>query len=283
MIIFKQVTQLQQHLQKIKLANATIGFVPTMGALHAGHLSLINTAHINNSLTVCSIFVNPTQFNDPVDFKKYPVTIEEDIYKLEKARADILFLPEIEEIYPNGSQATYRYELGELATILEGKYRPEHFKGVCQVVHRLLNIVRPNALYVGQKDYQQCLVLQKLIELLQLNINLIISPTQREADGLAMSSRNMRLAPEQRKAAVAIINSLSFIKENLKTLPIEYVKQEAAQMILQAGFAKVDYIEICEANNLQSIQHLPYNKPLIALTAAFLGEVRLIDNLFLDN
>ena len=195
------------------------GFVPTMGALHAGHISLINDSKKASDLTVCSIFVNPTQFNDPKDFEKYPITIEKDIAMLEAAGCDILFLPEVAEMYPGGTSTSIHYELGYLETILEGHYRPGHFQGVCMIVHRLLDIVKPDNLYIGQKDYQQSMVIKKLIELTGMKelVDLNISPTLREAGGLAMSSRNMRLTEQERVKATAIYKTLHLIKEQLKT------------------------------------------------------------------
>ena len=184
-----------------------------MGALHSGHISLITNSKIQNQLTVSSIFVNPTQFNNAKDFEKYPITLEKDIDQLEKNGCNVLFLPPVEEIYTDGLNKLPHYNLGYLETVLEGKYRPGHFQGVCQVVHRLLNIVQPDYLYLGQKDYQQCMVIKKLIELTQLKINVVISNTLRENDGLAMSSRNMRLNEEERKLSVKIFETLSFIKK----------------------------------------------------------------------
>jgi pantoate--beta-alanine ligase len=161
MILFKRAAELAAYLETKAREGLLPCFIPTMGALHQGHLSLIKAAKAMNGITVCSIFVNPTQFNDPGDFHKYPVTIEKDIYLLEKQGADLLFLPGIAEIYPDGTDHLERYDLGYLETILEGKYRPGHFQGVCQVMRRLLAIVRPAHLFMGQKDYQQCMVLKK--------------------------------------------------------------------------------------------------------------------------
>src|SRR5690242_13565632 len=201
MILFKKVIDLRKWLDHQRQTENNIGFVPTMGALHSGHLSLIEASKKENSITVSSIFVNPTQFNDPTDFEKYPVTIEKDIDLLEGIGCDAIFLPSVEEIYPNGTKSVKHYELGYLEKILEGKFRPGHFQGVCMVVERLLEIVEPDKLYLGQKDFQQCMVIRKLISLMgkENTISLEISPTLREPDGLAMSSRNVRLNEEERK------------------------------------------------------------------------------------
>ena len=176
-----------------------------------------------------SIFINPTQFNDPTDFKKYPVTLEKDIVMLEAAGCDILFLPSVEEIYPDGTTTTMHYDLGYLETILEGHYRPGHFQGVCMVVHRLLDIVKPDNLYIGQKDYQQCMVIKRLIELIGMKdlIQVNISPTLREPDGLAMSSRNMRLSDEERKNAVNIYQTLHFVKEQIADGRSGFLKEKS--------------------------------------------------------
>src|SRR5262245_46576859 len=204
MILFKKAGDLSNWLETQRKNNLQIGFVPTMGALHPGHLSLIGSSKEENEITLSSIFVNPTQFNDPKDFEKYPVTPEKDIYLLESIGCDILFVPDILEIYPHGTTAVNHYDLGYLDTVLEGKYRPGHFQVVCQVVHRLLDIVKPDSLYLGQKDYQQCMVIKRLAELTNSQVKIIICPTLREEDGLAMSSRNLRLSPEYRKKAAKI-------------------------------------------------------------------------------
>ena len=187
-----------------------------MGALHNGHISLIQTARAENELVIGSIFVNPTQFTEQSDFEKYPSSVEADLFKLEKAGCDVLFLPSVADMYPNGSSPTRQYDLGLLDTILEGKFRPGHFQGVCQVVQRLLEIIAPGKLYLGQKDFQQCLVLKKMISLLDIETSVIICPTQREPDGLALSSRNSRLAPTEKDKASYLYRALQSIKENLK-------------------------------------------------------------------
>lgn len=282
MIQFKKTKDLQNWIDKQHLAVGNIGFVPTMGALHAGHISLINAAKKENVITVSSIFINPVQFNDAKDFEKYPVTIEKDIFQLEQAGCDVLFLPSIKEIYPDGLITKKHYELGFIETILEGKYRPGHFQGVCMVMERLLKIVRPDRLYLGQKDYQQCMVITKLIEMMGMKekIEVVISPTLREPNGLAMSSRNMRLSTEEKEKASAIYQSLSLLKELYKKENIAMLKQKAQLLLEEAGL-KPDYIEIIDATNLSMINDREINKKAIALVAAFMNEVRLIDNMLL--
>jgi pantoate--beta-alanine ligase len=281
MVIFKKVLPLQNFLQQQKKKGKSIGFAPTMGALHEGHLSLIERSKTTDAVTVCSIFVNPTQFNDKKDFEKYPVTIESDIYQLESANTDILFLPSIEEIYPHGLDADFHFDLGHLETILEGFYRPGHFQGVCRVMQKLLNIVRPDDLFMGQKDYQQCLVVKRLMALCDITTELHLVPTQREESGLAMSSRNVRLSVDARKRAAAIFEALTFIKHNLSTQSISQLKEKATSIILNAGFEKIDYIEICGADTLMPLSETRENKT-IALVAAFIDGVRLIDNWLLN-
>jgi pantoate--beta-alanine ligase len=281
MVLFKKAADLSNWLETQRENKIQIGFVPTMGALHPGHLSLIDHSKQNDEVTVASIFVNPTQFNDPKDFEKYPITIEEDIELLEKAGCDVLFLPSVKEIYPNGTDLKKNYDLGFLETVLEGKYRPGHFQGVCQVVERLLNIVTPHNLYLGQKDYQQCMVITRLVELMQQPIRVNICPTLREADGLAMSSRNMRLSAEERKIALTIYKCLSLAKEKLQPGNIAGLEQEMKAMLEKAGF-KTDYAEIADAKTLDSINEWDGKRKLVGLIAAFLDEVRLIDNMILS-
>jgi pantoate--beta-alanine ligase len=279
MVICKTVDSLREYLTSLS-SRANIGFIPTMGALHDGHASLMRAAKDKGQFTVVSIFVNPTQFNDPSDFSKYPKTLPEDILLLERTGVDVLFLPSVEEVYPHGTQLQEHYDLGYLETILEGKYRPGHFQGVCQVVERLLRLVAPQKLYLGQKDYQQCMVLRKMIDLKQLPVELIIVPTRRETDGLAMSSRNMRLDDVQRKGAVALFQALEEVKHNIlkKTNPSFPTITLDAQHELESKGFKVDYVSVARASDLQSVDHWDGHTPLVALVAAFTGEVRLIDN-----
>ena len=187
-----------------------------MGALHAGHISLLEQSKSETGLTVCSIFVNPTQFNDKKDFEKYPITIEEDIRKIESAGTDILFLPNASSVYPNGTDRLEQYQIGYLETILEGKFRPGHFQGVCQVMNRLLKIVLPHKLYMGQKDYQQSLVVNQLLKTMRTDTSLVVCPTHREPDGLAMSSRNMRLSEDGKTKCIYNLPVITVHKRKFK-------------------------------------------------------------------
>ncbi len=277
MIIFKKKIDISNYIVNYKKTSGKIGFIPTMGALHKGHISLIEASKRTDTLTICSIFVNPTQFNNTADFEKYPVTIEKDIDMLEKAGCNVLFLPSVEEIYPEDSSTTLPYELGFIETVLDGKYRPGHFQGVCNVVQRLLDIVQPNTIYLGQKDYQQCIIIKKLTELIQSPTQIIICPTLRESDGLAMSSRNMRLTSVERMKAVKISEVLLFIKQEIKPGNLQDLKQRCINYLTNEGY-NVDYVEIADATNLTLLQNWDGKTKLVALVAAFLNEVRLIDN-----
>lgn len=283
MILFKKAIDLRNYLDIQRTQGKKYGFVPTMGALHEGHISLLDSSKKVDEITVCSIFVNPTQFNDPADFEKYPITLEKDIALLETTGCDILFLPPVAEMYPKGTNPVLHYDLGYLETILEGRYRPGHFQGVCMVVHRLLEIVKPDNLYIGQKDYQQCMVIKKLIDLIGLGdlVKINISPTLRNTDGLAMSSRNMRLNDEERKKATSIYQTLCYIKDILNNGSLRQLKEKGTAMLTEKGF-KVDYVEIADADNLQPADHWDGEQKLVALAAAHLNQVRLIDNILLN-
>lgn len=269
MVICRTVTALQEYLSS-RPKGPRLGFIPTMGALHDGHASLIREARAGGRFTVVSVFVNPTQFNDPADFQKYPKTVDQDILLLERAGVDVLFLPEVAGIYPQGAAPAKRYDLGYLETVLEGAYRPGHFQGVCQVVERLLRIVRPDDLYMGQKDYQQCLVVQRLIDLEHLPVTLVVCPIRREPDGLAMSSRNMRLDTGHRAGATAIYAALEAIKGG--------ATPETAKTQLESRGFKVDYVAIASA---QTLEPWDGKSDAVALIAAFYNDVRLIDNVVL--
>jgi pantoate--beta-alanine ligase len=280
MIIFKKANLLSEYLERQHGGGKTIGFVPTMGALHEGHLSLVRGARAVNDIVACSIFVNPTQFNNAQDFQHYPNTIEKDIELLTAAGCDLLFLPPVSEIYPPGYQKK-TYDLGALEARLEGRFRPGHFQGVCEVVDRLLNIVSPNNLYLGQKDMQQCLVIKRLVHLLgkEEQIHVTIVPTQREDSGLAMSSRNLRLNEKERELAAAISAELKNIKENLQERPVAELEKIAIKNLSDRGFV-VDYVTVAQADDLSPADDTQH--PLVALAAASLGAVRLIDNLPLN-
>jgi pantoate--beta-alanine ligase len=281
MILFRTVADIGSWLLNCRNQGLKTGFVPTMGALHEGHMQLIRACRSTTEVCICSIFINPAQFNDSKDFEKYPVSLENDIEMLEKAGTDIIFLPSVAEIYPEGEKGLETYDLGILENVLEGKFRPGHFQGVCQVMSRLLGIMKPDHLFMGQKDYQQCLVIKRLIHILKLRVQFHTVPTIREADGLAQSSRNRRLTPDQRKNATAISRALNEIQENLvpgnpKTL------LETARKTLENAHFKTDYISISKADDLQPILTWDGKEKAVALIAAFQGDIRLIDNILLN-
>lgn len=271
---------MQLYLNKERLSGKQIGFAPTMGALHQGHLSLVKASQKENQLTVCSIFVNPTQFNNVTDLQKYPRTTEQDIEMLTDSCCDVLFMPEVSEIYPQGQEIRDVYALGYAETVLEGVYRPGHFQGVAQVVERLLKIVAPANLYLGQKDYQQCAVIHKLIEIRNLPVTLHVVPTMREADGLAMSSRNRRLTEPQRNLAGLLYQCLVSIQAKSGIQAFDIVKKECFDILEKKGF-KPDYIELADADTLEILTDYAPGRKTAALLAAFIGDVRLIDNLIL--
>jgi pantoate--beta-alanine ligase len=278
MLIIKEKKTLVRYLEKLQMEGRPPSFVPTMGALHRGHIALVEKARAESRPVICSIFVNPTQFNDPKDFQKYPVTLEDDIAQLEAADTDILFLPSVAGLYPGGTTGLEQYDLGYLESVLEGKFRPGHFQGVCQVMNRLLAAVGPCKLFMGQKDYQQCMVVQRLIQLKNLPVELIACATVREHDGLAMSSRNKRLNPTERQNAVGIFRALQSMKQNMHAGDLGNLKKQASLILEQHNF-RIDYVEIANANNLELRSEWDGKETLIALIAAFQNEVRLIDNM----
>jgi pantoate--beta-alanine ligase len=279
MIIFKSAADIRKYVGKQRDHNRKTGFVPTMGALHKGHLSLVEQCLQENDITICSIFVNPSQFNNKEDFRLYPVTIEKDIEMLTMAGCDVLFLPSEREIYPAGYQAKH-YDLGQLEHVLEGKYRPGHFQGVCQVVDQLLTIVDPDKMYLGRKDYQQCMVIDKLTTIRgQDRPEIVIGNTVREETGLAMSSRNTRLSEKEKNDALQISRTLNYIKENYSNTPSDALISESVKQLEQAGF-NVDYVEIANAVTLEPV--VSRSEKAVALIAATIGSVRLIDNMQLN-
>jgi pantoate--beta-alanine ligase len=284
MVIFKKIADLQEYLAgKTSDSNATIGFVPTMGALHEGHISLVNAAKAAKNIVIASIFVNPTQFNDPEDFKKYPVSTDKDVMMLGEAGCDVLFLPEVGEMYPDGLNGEATYDFGYLDNIFEGAHRPGHFKGVGQIVSRLLNIVKPHVLYLGQKDYQQCMVVKKLMEQEGVHkATLNIVPTMREADGLAMSSRNRRLTEPQRALAGLLYQCLVSIQAKQADGNFTIVKKECTDILTAKGF-EPDYIALADANTLEEMSNYDASRKTVALIAAKIGSIRLIDNMVLEN
>ncbi len=277
MILVKKTLELQEHIRFFRHREKHIGFVPTMGALHKGHITLIEKAKHENDCCVCSIFVNPTQFNNPNDLLLYPVTLESDIDHCEKAGCDILFLPAVPEMYPPGETPVH-YELGNLETILEGEYRPGHFQGVCMIVDKLLAAVTPDSLYLGRKDYQQCMVIKKMMEERNYTTAVRICETVREPDGLAMSSRNRRLNPMDRETAAKISACLLMMKEQFPGGNLQEIKKRATKFLEKHGYT-VDYTEIADAETLELMSERNGERKAVALVAAYLNGIRLIDNM----
>ena len=280
MFVFKTVSELQQYLNSRRANGEQIGFAPTMGALHLGHLDLMRHSKAQNACTVCSIFVNPTQFNDPKDLEKYPRTPEKDLAMLESVGTEVVFMPAVEEIYPPGLDLALQLDLNPLDQVMEGAFRPGHFQGMAQVVKRLLDIVQPDRLYMGQKDFQQFSIVGYLIQKMQLPVELVMVPTVRESDGLAMSSRNVRLSPEQRQAAPIIYRTLEWAKSQLGLQAIAEIETAALQRLNLPDF-RPEYFQIVDGKTLKPIINPTEHDWIVACVATWVGEVRLIDNLAL--
>ena len=276
MLIYYKNSDLKQKIAELKQQNKIIGFVPTMGALHAGHISLVNISKKYCDITVCSIFVNPTQFNNPTDLKLYPRTPDADIKLLEEGGCDILFMPEVEDIYPE--KDTRQFNFGFLDTILEGATRPGHYNGVGQVVSILFDCVKPHKAYFGSKDYQQVMVVKDLVRQLNLDIEIISCPIMREEDGLAMSSRNTRLDEQERIIAELVPKIMQQANVILKTKGIAEAKLFVIEIISKISIMKLDYFEVCDAETLEAITEIKSNQKAVSLIAVFVGNIRLIDN-----
>ncbi len=281
MLIVKRSEQLGKLLSAHHSRFKSVGLVPTMGALHSGHLSLLNRCKNECDVTVASIFVNPTQFNNKEDFEKYPVTLEDDIYTLERNGCDVLYLPELKDMYPDERYKSGHFNLGLLGILFEGKYRPGIFQGVCQAVKRLLQIINPSIIYAGQKDYQQCLVIKKLLKIMQSKTYMVICETVREPDGLAMSSRNIRLTKDDRKKAPALYHALHIINSGGEQGNPEDTKCRAISILQSAEF-KIDYVEIADAQTLEPIKEWNKGDKTVALIAASINNIRLIDNIIIN-
>ena len=281
MEIFKKIAPLKVYLEEIRRSGKTIGLVPTMGALHNGHITLISASRAQNSHTICSIYVNPMQFNNPADLQKYPRSLEQDVKLLEAAGCDVLFYPDNEDMYEGKS--VLKFDFGDLDKVMEGKYRPGHFSGVALVVSKLFNIVDPDNAYFGQKDWQQFAVIQQVVTELKFGLTLHSIPTLRETDGLAMSSRNLRLNGIQRQQATAFYKALRLAKENLKKgEEIASVKRSVKETVERAEGITLEYFEVVESKSLDLLEMVDGAGAPILCIAGYVGEVRLIDNMFLN-
>lgn len=283
MKVFSSIIEIRKFLDEQSESQLIIGFVPTMGALHQGHLSLIEQSKKSCAITICSIFVNPTQFNDKKDFDKYPIQIDADLEMLIAAGCDAVFIPSVDEMYPEGtSQDKLLVDLGFLGKTLEAEKRPGHYEGVIQIVKKLLDIVQPNLLFLGQKDYQQCMVIQKLIDTFNIPTKIVICATKREDDGLAMSSRNVRLSDDARKVAIKLFQALTDIQKRFKTENIAQIITENINFLHQDNLIETEYLVVVNGRTLEPIMEYNEQIPITALVAAKVEEVRLIDNLILQ-
>lgn len=294
MLIFNRIQELENHLYIVRNQQKKVGFVPTMGALHQGHLALVKRSKEENAITVCSIFVNPTQFNDPKDLEKYPRTLESDSKLLESVDCDVLFAPEVSEMYnlkeledkalglDNMDWTEGRkVDFGALDKVMEGAHRPGHFNGVAQVVSKLFKAVKPDRAYFGQKDFQQLAIIRSMTEQMGFPIEIIPYPIVREADGLAMSSRNVRLTETERKVAPLISKILFKVKEMSSDYSISELKGFAKAEIRSEPLMKLEYFEIADAKTLQPLTYLEEGQDAVACIALKLGNVRLIDNILI--
>lgn len=278
MLVYEKVSDLRTWLQTERSKGKSIGFAPTMGALHEGHLSLIRAAKLECDIVVASIFVNPTQFNDPKDLEKYPRMPEADLALLQSADCDAVLMPPVAEVYPPGLDIGVTLDFRHLDQVMEGKFRPGHFGGMATVVKRLLDIVEPQRLYMGQKDFQQLTIVRDMLRQLQSPIHLVMCPTMREPDGLAMSSRNLRLSPDMRAAAPVIYRTLMEAKSMYHSTPAPVVQEWALQQLEFAGL-KPEYFDIVDGISLLPVEQYVEQDFIVACVAAWAGAVRLIDNL----
>ena len=276
---FSLIKDIQAALKKERSRSKSIGFVPTMGALHEGHLSLIRQSEEENDITVSSIFVNPIQFNNPQDLIKYQRTLKADLALLESAGCDYVFNPEVKEMYPAEPDGSPVKDFGQLEKVMEGKFRPGHFKGVAIIVKKLFDIIQPDTAYFGKKDYQQLMIIHSMVDQLKLPIEVIGCPIIREPDGLAMSSRNMQLSIGERKIAPLIFQVLTKTKQKAGNMPVKDLKSWAIKKLTAEPTFTVEYFEIVDKQTLLPLDSWKKKDNALACTAVYLGGVRLIDNI----
>lgn len=279
MKVLKSKKTLIDYVERQREMGKKIGFAPTMGALHQGHLSLYKAAKKENDEVISSIFVNPTQFNNPDDFQKYPKTLDKDLELLEKAGVDAVYVPNVEEMYPDGLNSK-KYNFDGLENEMEGKYRPGHFDGVGTIVEELFRQVQPHNAYFGEKDYQQLAIIKKMVEKTKLPVKIHGVPTLREEDGLAMSSRNVRLTETQRKEATIIYETLTKVKEWFKVISLEEIKQRVTDIFRNSNF-ELEYFVIADEETLKEANAIDEDKEYRAFIVAYADTVRLIDNMHL--
>ena len=280
MEVIHTIAALKMLLKPYQKASKKIALVPTMGALHKGHLSLIELAQQRADFVVCSIFVNPTQFTDPKDLEKYPRPLAHDIKMLEDAACDIVFMPSVIEMYP--SQENWHIDLGSAEFLLEGEFRKGHYQGVTQIVKKLFDAVQPDLAFFGQKDFQQVLMIQNMVKLFDLPVQIISCPIIREDDGLAMSSRNIHLTPTDRKNALVLNKALEFVRDNFDILSLDELLREAKRMINETPGVVLEYFTIANGEDLMPVKDKTAKYPIV-LVAAKVGQTRLIDNMLLNS
>ncbi|MFN6944326.1 MAG: pantoate--beta-alanine ligase [Cytophagaceae bacterium] len=279
MLIIRDLQGIKQYIKDQKKKIHSIGFVPTMGALHEGHLSLCRQSLLENQCTIGSIFVNPIQFNNPKDLEQYPRTEDSDLNLLKSTGCNAVFIPSVKEIYPE--PAVIKFNFGHLETVMEGKHRPGHFSGVAVVVSKFFNIIEPDKAYFGSKDFQQVAIIKQLVKDLNFPVNIVECPTIREEDGLAMSSRNLRLSSEKRKLAPHIYEALKFGSTSLKMNDVAGTKEKIEQYLQKIPEISLEYFEIADAETLLPVVDVKDHKKIVLCIAAYLDGVRLIDNMLL--
>lgn len=277
MKVVHTIKGLQEELSALRQQGKSVGLVPTMGALHAGHASLVKRCVAENQVTVVSDFVNPTQFNDLNDLKKYPRTLDADCQLLDACGASFVFAPSVEEIYPEPDTRHFSY--APLDTVMEGAFRPGHFNGVCQIVSKLFDIVKPDRAYFGEKDFQQLAIIREMVKQMKFPLEIVGCPIMREADGLALSSRNSRLNDEERKNALNISKTLFESRNFAASHSVAETKQFVEEAINQAPGLRLEYFELVDGRTLQSIQNWDDTDYAVGCITVFCGEVRLIDNI----
>ena len=272
--------ELKRRIDYLKSAGKVVGLVPTMGSLHDGHISLIKIAKEHCDVVICSIYINPTQFNDQKDFEKYPKNLSFDLEVLENVGCDVAFTPNVEEMYPGGIKNT-EYDIGSIGEVMEGKFRKGHFNGVIQVVKRLFDLVDPDIAVFGMKDFQQLAVIYWMTDYFKYNIKIIGAPIFRESDGLAMSSRNVRLSNIEREIATNLSKTLFYIRDNYKHIPLLELQKRAKEQLKEVDSLTLEYLEIADTTNLQAVSNIDSVNSAGVFIAAKVGEVRLIDNVVL--
>ena len=283
MLIIKEAGELEQYVARAKNNGRSIGFVPTMGALHRGHLSLVERCVKENDESVVSVFVNPTQFNNANDLATYPRTEEEDARLLAEAGVSVVFMPSVEAVYPDGTERDHEFDLGAAAEVMEGKYRPGHFQGVAQVVSRLFNLVRPDRAYFGEKDFQQIAVIRNMVKSEGIDVEIVACPIKRADDGLALSSRNALLTPEQRKAAPEIHAALMESKAYMLDHSLQATHDTVVDRLNAVPGMRVEYFEIVDAETMQPIDDWAEARWIVGCITVYCGAVRLIDNITYKN